>query len=108
MLPVSLKSHKRVESVSLNHRTLYVDRKPLHPALLASSKNQGLTVELHEHQLQGVRWMYDQEMLDGGSMRHLWAELPPHPLAPTVCVNCPVILHESKTHLSTNMWLDDT
>ncbi|CAM9658994.1 unnamed protein product, partial [Laminaria digitata] len=41
-----------------------------------------LTVQLYEHQLQDTQWMYDQEMLDGGSKRHLWAELPAHPLAP--------------------------
>lgn len=59
-------------------------------------------MKLHEHQLQGVRWMYDQEMLDGGSMRHLWAELPPHPLAPTVCEIFRVIKHESKMHFFNN------
>ncbi|CAM9694657.1 unnamed protein product [Ascophyllum nodosum] len=41
-----------------------------------------LTVQLYEHQRQDTQWMYDQEMLEGGSMRHVWAELPPHPYAP--------------------------
>eukprot|EP00903_Cladosiphon_okamuranus_P014611 g13549.t1 len=41
-----------------------------------------LTVQLFEHQLQSAQFMYDQEMLDGGVMQHLWAELPPHPQAP--------------------------
>lgn len=47
---------------------------------------QCLTVQLYEHQLQDAQWMLDQEMLDGGSRRHLWAEIPAHPLAPAVCV----------------------
>eukprot|EP00904_Undaria_pinnatifida_P006227 jgi/Undpi1/2734/HiC_scaffold_14.g06112.m1 len=42
-----------------------------------------LTVQLYEHQMQGTQWMYDQEMLEGGSKRHLWAELPAHPDAPS-------------------------
>eukprot|EP00752_Nemacystus_decipiens_P018369 g16478.t1 len=41
-----------------------------------------LTVELFEHQLQAAQFMYDQEMLNGGALQHLWAELPPHPQAP--------------------------
>ncbi|CAM9715351.1 unnamed protein product, partial [Ectocarpus sp. 12 AP-2014] len=41
-----------------------------------------LTVELYEHQKQDAQWMMDQEMLEGGSMQHLWAELPAHHLAP--------------------------
>ncbi|CAM9930941.1 unnamed protein product, partial [Ectocarpus sp. 13 AM-2016] len=40
-----------------------------------------LTVELYEHQKQDAQWMMDQEMLEGGSMQHLWAELPAHHLA---------------------------
>ena len=48
---------------------------------------QCLTVQLYEHQMQGTQWMYDQEMLEGGSKRHLWAELPAHPDAPSVCVS---------------------
>lgn len=40
-----------------------------------------LTVQLYEHQKQDAQWMMDQEMLKGGAMQHLWAELPPHPLA---------------------------
>lgn len=45
---------------------------------------QCLTVQLYEHQLQDTQWMFDQEMLEGGSRRHLWAELPAHPNAPSV------------------------
>ncbi|CAM9167625.1 unnamed protein product, partial [Ectocarpus sp. 12 AP-2014] len=41
-----------------------------------------LTVQLFEHQLQATQWMYDQEVLEGGAMQHLWAELPPHPQMP--------------------------
>ncbi|CAM9694406.1 unnamed protein product [Ascophyllum nodosum] len=41
-----------------------------------------LTVQLYEHQRQATQWMYDQETLEGGTMRHLWAELPPHRHAP--------------------------
>ena len=47
-------------------------------------REQCLTVQLYEHQRQDTQWMYDQEMLEGGSMRHVWAELPPHPYAPEV------------------------
>lgn len=43
-----------------------------------------LTVQLYEHQKQDAQWMKDQENLKGGSMRHLWAELPPHPDTPVV------------------------
>ncbi|CAM9246167.1 unnamed protein product, partial [Ectocarpus fasciculatus] len=41
-----------------------------------------LTVQLFEHQLQATQWMYDQEVLEGGAMQHVWAELPPHPQMP--------------------------
>lgn len=43
-----------------------------------------LTVQLYEHQKQDAQWMMDQEMLKGGSMQHLWAELPAHPQAPVI------------------------
>lgn len=52
--------------------------------LSLSIRQQCLTVQLFEHQLQAANWMYDHEMLDGGAMQHLWAELPPHPEAPAV------------------------
>ncbi|CAN0153840.1 unnamed protein product [Scytosiphon promiscuus] len=42
-----------------------------------------LTVELYEHQKQDAQWMMDQEMLEGGSMQHLWAEVPLPPSAPS-------------------------
>lgn len=41
-------------------------------------------MQLFEHQLQATQWMYDQEVLEGGAMQHLWAELPPHPQMPAV------------------------
>eukprot|EP00752_Nemacystus_decipiens_P018364 g16475.t1 len=55
-----------VELENLQHRAL-----PKQPACL--------TVQLYEHQKQDAQWMKDQEMLKGGAMQHLWAELPPHP-----------------------------
>lgn len=51
-----------------------------------------LTVQLYEHQKQDAQWMMDQEMLKGGSMQHLWAELPPHPHAVSYALGSPTLL----------------
>lgn len=68
---------------------IYAPRRPqkLLPYTCCIADKQCLSVELYEHQLQDAQWMLDQETLDGGSMQHLWAELPPHPLAPAVCAS---------------------
>lgn len=50
-----------------------------------------LTVELYEHQKQDAQWMMDQEMLEGGSMQHIWAEMPAPPLAPSVRACCALL-----------------
>lgn len=52
--------------------------------LTVDHAEQDLKLKLSEHQLQDVQWMLDQEMLEGGIMQHVWAEVPPHPSAPKV------------------------
>lgn len=53
-----------------------------HPAV--EEQPEELTVELYEHQKQGVQWMIEQERLPNGAREHFWAPYPlPQPVSAT-------------------------